>query len=247
MVKYIGLKITRRQFLLGGFATASAATVISEYLRTRRKNEQVLELLNERDTDKIFRQTLEADAEKINEARLIQASVKLSPPPVPYNREISQLLIQCSKLATQQYLKGTIDPSYNGDIKSLPAYTAKFKSYTQITALQGVEASISEQVEVDVFPSVTSPNSGTDPIGDNVDNAQKVIENTAKEVVKIKKKIPVYFGFILSSKNHNIIVFRGTQRTVEWVLNINAVYAINDRKVVSQSCLLYTSPSPRDV
>ncbi len=235
MVNYIRLKITRRQLLLGGFAAASAARVIPEYLRQKANNEQVLALLNERDADKFFQQTLEADAKKINEARLIQSSVKLSPPPIPYNREISKLLIQCSKLATQQYLKGKIDPSYNGDIKSLPAYTAKFKGYTQITAIKGVEANISEKVEVDIAQSPTSPNSANDPIGDNVDNAQKVIENTAKEVVKVKKKIPVYFGFVLSSRNHNIIVFRGTQRTIEWVLNINAVYATNDRKVASQS------------
>lgn len=235
MVKYIRLKITRRQLLLGGFAAASAATVIPEYLQQKAKNEQVSALLNERDTDKFFQQTLEADSEKINEARLIQASVKLSPPPIPYNREISKLLIECSKLATQQYLKGKIEPGYDGDIKSLPAYTTKFKGYTQVTALKGVEANISERVEVDIPHSSTSRNSGTDPIGENVDNAQKAIKSTAKEVVKIKKKIPVYFGFVLSSKNHNIIVFRGTQRTVEWVLNINAVYAINDRKVASMS------------
>ncbi len=233
MVKYIKLKITRRQLLLGGLAAASAAKVIPEYLRIRIKNEQVLELLNKRDTDKFFQQTLEADAKKINEARLIQASVKLSPPPIPYNREISKLLIQCSKLATQQYLKGKIDPSYNGDIKSLPAYTTKFKGYTQVTALKGVEANISEKIEVDIPQSRISPNNETDPIGENIGNAEKAIENTAKEVVKIKKKIPVYFGFVLSSKNHNIIVFRGTQRTIEWVLNINAVYATNDRKVAS--------------
>ncbi|WP_377479734.1 MAG: lipase family protein [Microcoleus anatoxicus] len=236
MVKYINLKLTRRKFLLGGLAAASAATAIPEYLRRLAESDrqkQVLALLNDRDADKFFQKTLEADAKKINEARQIQASVKLSPPPIPYNREISKLLIQCSKLATQQYLKGKIDPSYNGDIKSLPAYTAQFKDYTQVSALKGVEASISEQVEVDIPQSPTSPNSDTDPIGDNVDNAQKVIKNTAKEVVKIKKKIPVYFGFVLSSKKHNIIVFRGTQRTIEWILNINALYATNDRKVAS--------------
>ncbi|MEK0180239.1 lipase family protein [Microcoleus anatoxicus] len=236
MVKYINLKLTRRKFLLGGLAAASAATAIPEYLRRLAESDrqkQVLALLNDRDADKFFQQTLEADAKKINEARQIQASVKLSPPPIPYNRDISKLLIQCSKLATQQYLKGKIDPSYNGDIKSLPAYTAQFKDYTQVSALKGVEASISEQVEVDIPQSPTSSNSDTDPIGDNVDHAQKAIKNTAKEVVKIKKKIPVYFGFFLSSKKHNIIVFRGTQRTIEWILNINAVYATNDRKVAS--------------
>jgi triacylglycerol lipase len=75
----------------------------------------------------------------------------------------------------------------------------------------------------------------TDPIGENVGTAERVIKNTAKEVVKINRKIPVYFGFVLSSKKHNIIVFRGTQRTIEWVLNINAVYATKESKVFSKS------------
>ena len=227
MRKYIGGKITRRQLLLGGWAAASAATAIPEYVRRKAKGDrqkQLLALLNERDADQIFLKSLEADAKKINESRQIQASVKLSPPPIPYNREISKLLIVCSKLATQQYLKGKLEPSYDGNIKSLPAYTNKFKDYTLVVAIKGEEANISEEVEVDIPQSATSPNSPPDPIGENVDTAQKLIENTAKEVVKIKRRIPVYFGFILSSKNNNIIVFRGTQRTIEWVLNINAVY-----------------------
>ena len=237
MVKYINLKLTRRQLLLGGLATASAATAIPEYLRRQAESDrqqQVLALLNDRETEKIFRQTLETDAKKIHEARQIQESVKLSPPPIPYNHEISKLLIMCSKLATQQYLKGKIEPNYDGDIKSLPAYTANLKHYTQVAVIKGVEANISEKIEVEIPQPVDSPNNATDPIGENVDSAQKAIENTAKEVVKVNQKIPVYFGFILSSKQHNIIVFRGTKRTMEWVLNINAVYATKKSKMFSQ-------------
>lgn len=237
MKKDFNLKLTRRQLLLGGLATVSAATAIPEYLRRkadRDREQQVLALLNEGDAEKIFRQTLEADAKQINETAKIQASVKLSPPPIPYNREISKLLIMCSKLATQQYLKGKIEPNYDGDIKSLPAYTANLKNYTQVAVIKGVEANISEKIEVDIPQPVESPNSVADPIGENVDGAQKVIENTAKEVVKVNQKIPVYFGFVLSSKQHNIIVFRGTQRTMEWVLNINAVYATKKSKIFSQ-------------
>lgn len=227
MAKYIGVKITRRQLLLGGLAAASAATAIPEYGRRKANSDrqkQVLALLDEKEADKIFLKTLATDGEKINEARQIQASVKLSPPPIPYNREISKLLILCSKLATQQYLKGKIEPNYDGNIKSLPAYTAKLKDYTLVATIKGVEANVSEKIEVDIPQPAASPNSQTDPIEENVDNAQKTIENTAKEVVKIQRKIPVYFGFVLSSKKHNIIIFRGTQRTIEWVLNINAVY-----------------------
>jgi triacylglycerol lipase len=227
MAKYIGVKITRRQLLLGGLAAASAATAIPEYLRRKANSDrqkQVLALLDQKEADKIFLKTLAADGEKINEARQIQASVKLSPPPIPYNREISKLLILCSKLATQQYLKGKIEPNYDGNIKSLPAYTDKFKDYTLVATIKGVEANVSEKIEVDIPQPAASSNSQTDPIEENVNNAQKTIEDTAKEVVKIQRKIPVYFGFVLSSKEHNIIIFRGTQRTIEWVLNINAIY-----------------------
>ncbi len=237
MVNHIRLKITRRQLLLGGFAAISATKIIPEFLRRKAESDrqqQVLASLNEKEADKIFRKTLETDAKQINEASKIQASVKLSPPPIPYNREISKLLIMCSKLATQQYLKGKIEPYYDGNIQSLPAYTANLKNYTQVAVIKGVEANVSEKIEVDIPQPVASPDSALDPIGENVDSAQKAIENTAKEVVKVNQKIPVYFGFVLSSKQHNIIVFRGTQRTMEWVLNINAVYATKKSKVFSQ-------------
>ncbi|MEG3860182.1 lipase family protein [Microcoleus sp. herbarium12] len=238
MTKYIATKITRRQLLLGGLAAASAATAIPEYLRRKAKGDrqkQVLALLNDREANRIFLKSLEADAKKITEARRIQASVKLSPPPIPYNREISKLLILCSKLATQQYFKGKIEPSYDGNIKSLPAYTTKLKDYTLVAAIKGEEANISEEIEVEIPQQATSPNGEIDPIGKNVGTAERVIKNTAREVVKINRKIPVYFGFVLSSKKHNIIVFRGTQRTIEWVLNINAVYATKESKVFSKS------------
>lgn len=238
MTKYIPAKITRRQLLLGGLAAASAATAIPEYLRRKANSDrqkQVLALLNDREAERIFLKSLEADAKKINESRQIQASVKLSPPPIPYNREISKLLILCSKLATQQYLKGKVEPDYDGNIKSLPAYTAKLKDYTLVAAIKGEEANISEEIEVEIPQQAASPNREIDPIGKNVGSAERVIKNTAKEVVKINRKIPVYFGFVLSSKKHNIIVFRGTQRTIEWVLNINAVYATKESKVLSKS------------
>jgi triacylglycerol lipase len=238
MTKYIAAKITRRQLLLGGLAAASASTAIPEYLRRKANSDrqkQVLALLNDTEANRIFLKSLEADAKKINEARRIQASVKLSPPPIPYNREISKLLILCSKLATQQYFKGKIEPNYDGNIKSLPAYTAKLKDYTLVAAIKGEEANISEEIEVEIPQQATSQNGGIDPIGKNVGTAERAIKNTAREVVKINRKIPVYFGFVLSSKKHNIIVFRGTQRTIEWVLNINAVYATKESKVFSKS------------
>lgn len=38
-----------------------------------------------------------------------------------------------------------------------------------------------------------------------------------REAVSFKRKIPVYFGFVLSSDTDNLIPFRGTQHTTEWI------------------------------
>ncbi|MBR8832778.1 MAG: lipase family protein [Stigonema ocellatum SAG 48.90 = DSM 106950] len=130
-------------------------------------------------------------------------------------------MIQCSKLGTQQYLSGKVDPSFDGSIKSLPAYTSALEGYTQIASLRALEdARISEPVEVDVPQTTTRQTATQDPVEQDLDTASKAIGNTVQQVVKVKKLIPVYFGFVLTSKTSNIIVFRGTQRTTEWIADV---------------------------
>lgn len=222
------IKLRRRQLLLAGLATGVAATGTQKYLQSRTEHQQqaALEALarskyQQRDISSILKATFEADAEKINRGLEIQSSLNLVPPKIPYDRNMSKLLILCSKLGTQQYLKGKIDPTYNGAIKSLPAYTNKLDSYTRILAIKGLEEQeIAETVEVDTPAS--SQSAEQDPIGRNLDMTGDAIANTVKHVVKLKNRVPVYFGFALTSKNSNIIVFRGTQRTSEWLRNVLA-------------------------
>jgi predicted lipase len=169
----------------------------------------------------LLKQTFEADDQKINQGIEIQASLKLTPSNIPYDRSVSKLLIQCSKLGTQQYLSGKVNPSFDGSIKSLPAYTSDLDGYTQIASLKGLEdVQSSETIEVDV-PVTNHPLTATqDPIENNLDAAQTAIGQTVKQAVKLKQLIPVYFGFVLTSKTANIIIFRGTQRTTEWIGDI---------------------------
>ncbi|SRR5579883_1086816 len=219
------MRFRRRQFLLAGLGIGVAATGTHNYLRlkAKRQRQEALEALARKkaqtDLQGLLKETFDADTKKINQGIEIQASLKLTPPKIPYNRSISKLLIQCSKLGTQQYLSAKVDPSFNGSIKSLPAYTAQLDGYTQIASLRGLEdAQISETVEVDV-PEETNTKQPDiqDPVEKNLGTAESEIGKTVKEAVKIKKLIPVYFGFVLSSKTSNIIIFRGTQRTTEWI------------------------------
>lgn len=216
------VKIKRRQILLGGVAAGVAATVGTEYtVRSEKQaHEAQLRALAEKNPNAILKQTFEADTKKINQGAAIQALVPLTRPTIPYSREMSKLLIQCSKLATQQYLTGKIIPTYDGSIKSLPAYFSELDGYTHLASFRGREANIEQTVEVEV--PTEAQNQTQDPLEQQAREAEDTIGQTVKETVKFKQVIPVYLGFVLTSKTKNIIVFRGTQRVEEWLYNFYA-------------------------
>ncbi len=216
------MKFRRRQILLGGVAAGVAATVGSEY--TTRHNAEIRSAKflaqNANDPTRLLQQTFEADAKKINAGVEIQASVPHPRPPIPYSREISNLLIQCSKLATQQYLTGKTIPTYDGSIKLLPAYFRELDGYTQFASFKGHEVEVEDTIEVDVPTS--AQNNPQDPLEQQTNDAQDSIGQTVREAVKLRQLTPVYLGFVLVSKTRNIIVFRGTQRNTEWLYNFYA-------------------------
>lgn len=78
---------------------------------------------------------LEADLGVLERYKEIQASVAPYAPAVPYNREMAQILIQCSRLATEQYLRGEAEPDYNGSIQPLISYSDGLNPFTQKASL----------------------------------------------------------------------------------------------------------------
>lgn len=211
---------SRRRLLLGGVALGGAFTVgREEYYRQQLQQLQNLAKAQVANTDKasLLNKVFEADAEKIYEGQAIIDSVKLTPPAIAYDRQISQLLIRCSKIATQQYLTGKTIPSYDGNIKQLPAYTSDLDRYTQIASFRGKEAKVSESVALQIPLDQTG-----DPLDQTMDQAEDVLGQNIRQVVKISQEIPVYLGFVLSSPRHNLIIFRGTQTAMEWVNNLRA-------------------------
>ncbi len=217
------MKFNRRQLLLGGVAAGITATTATDY-RTRQKQKQLEALAEQQmpqDQESLLKTAFQADAEKIYQGQKIIDSLELTPPNIPYDRELSKLLIKCSKIATQQYLTGKTIPTYDGSIKGLPAYTPSLDRYTQIASFKGKEAKVSQTVAVKL-PTNNQSNS-SDPLQQNLDNAEEEVGQAIGEMVKLTQQIPVYLGFVLSSPENNIIVFRGTQTRVEWINNFTAV------------------------
>ena len=216
------MKLRRRQLLLGGVAAGIVTTVGNEYATRRAAQARSTELLaqNASDPTRLLQKTFEADAQKINAGLAIQASLKQPRPTISYSREMSNLLIQCSKLATQQYLTGKTIPTYDGSIKLLPAYFRELDGYTQLASFKGHEAVVEDTLEVDVPTS--AQNNPQDPIEQQANDAQNTVGQTVKEAVQLRQLTQVYLGFVLVSKTRNIIVFRGTQRNTEWLHNFYA-------------------------
>ncbi|MEA5500909.1 lipase family protein [Limnoraphis robusta] len=218
------IRLTRRQLLLNILLAGTSATAVHEFLRLRALGEQqsILTELFLRSPDYIeqsLTSALDADGKMTAKVEEINNSLNLNPPTVPYNRSISKQLIQCSRVSTEQYIFGKYKPGYDGSIQMLPNYTERLKSYTQVTSILGPErAEISEDIEVPNSINTLIP--FNDPLEEKLDVVERIIKRTAGQVISIQWKIPVYWGFVLSSDRANLIVFRGTQQTNEWMQNL---------------------------
>ena len=216
----VSMKLRRRQLLLGGVAAGIVTTVGNEYATRRAAQVRSAEILaqNASDPTRLLQKTFEADAQKINAGLAIQASLKQPRPTISYSREMSSLLIQCSKLATQQYLTGKTIATYDGSIRLLPAYFRELDGYTQLASFKGHEAVVEDTLEVDVPTS--AQNNTQDPLEQQANDAQNTVGQTVEEAVQLRQLTQVYLGFVLVSKTRNIIVFRGTQRNTEWLYRL---------------------------
>ncbi|MGI0485255.1 lipase family protein [Pantanalinema rosaneae CENA516] len=188
-------KLNRRQLLVTGLgAGAASAAAIAHHMVV--------------DTDPVAAQPIHAqvvtdaveslfdydgDVETGGEDRLNPPTSQAIQPTIPYDRDISKLLVLCSQLALEQFQAGERNPRYNGNIRSLPSYSNTLDRYTQTTSISVMDDGSNLPVELRVARSLLGGP------GQNV---------------------PVYFGFVLKSADHNIVVFRGTQTTRDWLANL---------------------------
>ncbi|WP_017301507.1 lipase family protein [Nodosilinea nodulosa] len=220
----------RRQFLLGGVAAGTAATLSTEYIRRQRAEARQAAIdayaAEFYDPDDIIQAAVTGDTRMVEEFQAIQALAVFPPPPTPYSREVSKRLILLSRLATQQYITGRNDPSYDGNLQRLLDYNPSLDKYRLVTTFRGKERQVNDEIELQVPQQVIDdPTLMDDPtaLEDSLAQTEDAIRTGVTAAVKVGRKIEVFYGFLLESDEDSILVFRGTQRTAEWVGNIYAV------------------------
>ena len=231
------MKFNRRHLLWAGLGAGVTVTCAKEHLRVQavRQQQELNILARETITDEISimdaAYASEADWEdEVEKRRALLSSSNLTLPTQPYNREISKRLMQFCKLAVQQYKTGRANPNYDGAINLLPDYHAGLKDYTQLTNF-----TITQEIIEDYFKQEDLPipsdgqNNSTDlgektiqEVDETIQEIELTIQDRVRQILQRKYRIPVYFGMALTSKAHNILVFRGTQTQAEWLKNLNA-------------------------
>jgi predicted lipase len=223
-------KFKRRQFLLGGVAAGTAATFSTEFVRRQRAEARQAAIdayaAEFYDPEDVIQAAVTGDTRMVEEFQAIQASAPFPAPPISYNREMSKRLILLSRLATQQYITGRNDPKYDGNLQQLLDYDASLDKYELVASFRGKERQVNDNIEIQVPQEVIDdPTLVDDPtaLEDNLSQTEDAIRTGVTAAVRVGRQIEVFYGFLLESPDDSILVFRGTQRTAEWIGNIYAV------------------------
>lgn len=219
---------SRRRVLLAGLGITGVATGVVEFTRRRSRYLQQAELTQRLLNDpavvnKAVTNAIEGDLETTAETERIIANLDLQAPTLPYDRSLSKTLILASRLATEQYLTGKFDLRFDGSIRNLPTYNNRFDDYTQVTSIQGPETVNAEKL---------IHGDGTivrDPVLAQANRVRNLITALAGRAKVIRWSYPVFWGFVLTSPSHHLLVLRGTQRGHEWLQTLRANQVISEK------------------
>ncbi|BAZ37012.1 hypothetical protein NIES4101_29330 [Calothrix sp. NIES-4101] len=217
------MKFNRRYLLWSGLGATIAAAFGRDHWRRSALAAKQAELRQLYDPQKLVQDAFQADLASVKQLIAVQKSATLRSPTIPYNREWSKLLIVGSKLCTEQYLRGKYQADYDGNISTLPLYQKGFTSFQQVTSFKASER-IEETIPFEVPTSdIETIQGNLKDIGDRFNQTKETIKKEVKQVVQLHQKVPVYYGFLLTSAKANILMFRGTQRQTEWLENALAL------------------------
>jgi len=222
------MKLKRRQALWGGLGATVAAIVGRNTLERRAAEAEQAQLEALYDPQTLVQQAYQADLETVQNLALGQTDVQLRSPTLPYNRAWSKELIVAAKLSTLQYFQGKYQADYDGRIDVLPFYPdsgfARFQQVAAFKALEPVEERIRFEVPV---AALTETLADPTALQHRLNRTRDAIEQQVEQVVQISQAIPVYFGFLLTSDDYHLLMFRGTQRKFEILgdlLTLQAAY-----------------------
>ncbi|MBC1262089.1 lipase family protein [Synechococcus sp. BSF8S] len=214
-------KLSRRQVLLAGLGAGGLLSGLQEQRRRRlleaeQKNLTDTLLGNPDYVQNSVNRAIEGDLESSAEIEKIHASLNLQSPNTAYDRTVSKILIQCSRLATEQYLTGKFDLRFNGTIAGLPSHSPRLDQYTQVASIKGPDT-VTAKRTIDIDGNLLN-----DPLVARTMRLKSLVQHLAGQALVIKWSYPVFWGFILRGETRNILVLRGTQRANEWLDTLRA-------------------------
>ena len=232
------MKFKRRQILLAGLGAGVTGRITQEHLRVQSvvKQQAFNTLADETLADEIsiIDAAYASEANWANEVekrkKLLTLNI-LTPPTEPYNREMSKRLIHFCRLAVQQYKTARANPNYDGTIKLLPDYDNSFDVYTQLTNFTLEQDIIENYFKNNISPAPSETISNLTSVEETIQEVELTLQDKVRQILQRQHRIRVYSGILLTSKEHNILVFRGTQTQAEWLKNLNAA----QQKYVSSS------------
>jgi len=210
------MKIKRRQALWGGLGATVAAIVGRNTLERRAAEAEQAELQALYDPQTLVQEAYQADLKTVQNLALGQTDVQLQPPAVPYNRAWSKQLIVAARLSTLQYFQGKYQADYDGRINVLPFFPESgLNGFRQVASFKAQEQ-VQERIRFEVPLAELRTGSGDlADIQGQLDRTRNAIEQQVEQVAQITQAIPVYYGFLLTSDEYHMLVFRGTQRRFE--------------------------------
>jgi predicted lipase len=212
--------------LLAGLGAGVTGRITQEHWRVQSvlKQQELQTLANDTLADDISiidaAYASEANWEnEVEKRKKLLASNILTSPNLPYDRKMAKRLIHICKLAVQQYKTARANPNYDGTIKLLPNYEKYLDVYTQ-SANFTLEQDIIEDYFRDNPADASSSNSTS--VEETIQEVQLTLQDKVRQILQRQYRIEVYSGILLTSPEHNILVFRGTQTQAEWLKNLNA-------------------------
>jgi len=229
----------RRRALLAGLGGSLGVGSLMDYRRWR---ESRAEPIAEPGFDDLFEATYAQEAawqEDMSERFALMRNVSLRSPEEPYHRELARQMIFACRLAVMQFRAGESSPSFDGDVTGLEELDWDFEEPEAMTGFRerlrgfrdffGVGEQratfVAEQESVEQYLQVLNPPRDDLPRSP-VQRFMRPIENVIYEAVpklaRQRYRKRVYVGYVLETERANIIVFRGTQTTAEWINNLRS-------------------------
>lgn len=230
----------RRRLLLAGLGGSLAAEGVADYAHWRR---HVAGASIDPDS---FVDHLEAAyaseatwQAEMRAMRGVHDRVTIVPPRLPYDRQVARRMIFACRAAVMQFRTGMAASGYDGDVVGLRAILETHgESETMASFVAGARAFreffgpgeqvatfVSDQEFFEDYLEVLNPPSDgviRSPVQRFVRPIQDVLFDAVPKLVNRSSRRPVFSGFVLTTERANVIVFRGTQTTAEWLHNLRS-------------------------